>query len=129
VRDKVLEELREVDTVLAAAQGGGRDGMPAPPPAGRAALPPLPEVAVSHRPHTAEQLGPRIAEELGDLLFAIANWSLHLGIDPEEALRGANGKFERRFRHMEAVARQRGVALETLSASEWDELWRGAKQA
>jgi nucleoside triphosphate diphosphatase len=67
------------------------------------------------------------AGELGDLLFAIVNLSRHLQIDPETALRGANAKFESRFRHMEQLARERGLTLERLTASEWDELWREAK--
>jgi nucleoside triphosphate diphosphatase len=76
----------------------------------------------------AEQAPERVAEELGDLLFAIANWTLHLKIDPEEALRAANAKFERRFRQMEYMAAARGAALESLSAADWDELWRKAKE-
>jgi ATP diphosphatase len=70
-----------------------------------------------------------VTEEVGDLLFAVANWTLHLKIDPEEALRAANAKFERRFRQMEALAGSRGARLERLSAAEWDELWRKAKEA
>ena len=66
-------------------------------------------------------------EEFGDLLFALANWGRHLGIDPEEALRGANAKFERRFRHMEASAAQRGAPLAQLSGAEWEALWCEAK--
>jgi ATP diphosphatase len=66
---------------------------------------------------------------MGDLLFAVANWALHLKVDPEEALRAANAKFERRFRLMEAVAGTRDTKLESLSAAEWDELWRKAKEA
>jgi ATP diphosphatase len=93
VRDKVIEELAEVDAAL------GRESLE------------------------------RVTEEVGDLLFAIANWTLHLKIDPEEALRAANAKFERRFRHMEALAGSRGAQLERLSAAEWDELWRKAKEA
>jgi ATP diphosphatase len=69
------------------------------------------------------------ASELGDLLFAVANWSRHLGTDPEEALRLANAKFERRFRAMEALARQRSVALKELDAAGWDELWNEVKKA
>ena len=65
--------------------------------------------------------------ELGDLLFAVVNLSRHLGIDPEAALRGTNARFEGRFRSMEELAAGRGRALESLSAAEWDELWRAAK--
>jgi len=100
VRDKVLEELAEVDEVLAESGQPGANGSQE-----------------------------RLAEELGDLLFAIANWTLHLQIDPEEALRAANAKFERRFRRMEALAGSRGAKLESLSAAEWDALWRQAKEA
>ena len=71
--------------------------------------------------------GDAVAEELGDLLFAIANWSRHLGIEPEEALRAANSKFERRFALMERAAAERGLTLARLSAEEWDTLWRAAK--
>jgi nucleoside triphosphate diphosphatase len=71
----------------------------------------------------------QVMEELGDLLFALANWSVHLSVDPEEALRRANAKFERRFRHMEAAAAARGRSLGSLSAAEWDELWAEAKRA
>jgi nucleoside triphosphate diphosphatase len=68
-----------------------------------------------------------VAEEIGDLLFAVVNWSRHLGTDAEEALRAANAKFERRFLHMEEAARARGLDVEKLSAAEWDTLWRAAK--
>jgi nucleoside triphosphate diphosphatase len=71
----------------------------------------------------------RRAEELGDLLFATANWARHQGIDPEEALRLANAKFERRFRAMEKIAAERGLALKTLSAAAWDGLWNEVKAA
>jgi ATP diphosphatase len=71
--------------------------------------------------------GEAVAEELGDLLFSIVNWSRHLKLDAEQALRAANSKFERRFARMESFARTRGLKLEQLSASEWDALWREAK--
>ena len=69
----------------------------------------------------------RLTEELGDLLFATANWARHQGVDPEEALRLANAKFERRFRAMEALAAERGLVLKTLDAAAWDALWNEVK--
>jgi uncharacterized protein YabN with tetrapyrrole methylase and pyrophosphatase domain len=68
-----------------------------------------------------------VVEEMGDLLFALANWSRHLKIDAEEALRAANSKFERRFRDMESLARERGLSLETLSPQQWESLWQESK--
>jgi len=69
------------------------------------------------------------AEELGDLLFAVANWARHLRVDPEESLRLANAKFERRFRAMEKLAAERALVLKSLSPAEWDGLWNQAKLA
>jgi ATP diphosphatase len=67
-------------------------------------------------------------EEIGDLLFAVANWSRHLGVDPEESLRLASAKFERRFRCMEALARERSLKLADLDAAAWDALWNEVKR-
>jgi nucleoside triphosphate diphosphatase len=68
----------------------------------------------------------RIADEIGDLLFAAANLSRKLEIDPEAALRGATAKFERRFRRIEAIAAERGASgdLDALEA-----LWQEVKRA
>ena len=70
-----------------------------------------------------------VAEEIGDVLFAVVNWSRHLEVDAESALRAANVKFERRFARMEALARERQRTLESLSAAEWQLLWDEAKCA
>jgi len=69
----------------------------------------------------------RRTEELGDLLFAVANWARHLEVDPEESLRLANAKFERRFRAMEKLAAERALVLKTLAPGEWDALWNEVK--
>ena len=70
-----------------------------------------------------------VSEEIGDLLFAVANWARHLRVDPEDALRAANRKFERRFALMETAARKAGVALESLDAAAWERLWAEAKSS
>jgi MazG family protein len=73
--------------------------------------------------------GAHRAEEFGDLLFAVANWARHLGVDPEEALRLANAKFERRFRAMEQRTAARNQTLHGLSPQAWDDLWNSVKKA
>ncbi len=74
-----------------------------------------------------DEAQPRLAEELGDLMFTIVNWSRHLHLDAETALRAANDKFERRFARMEVLAQERGLELARLSAAAWDGLWNEAK--
>jgi ATP diphosphatase len=69
----------------------------------------------------------QVAEEIGDLLFTVANWARHLEVDAEDALRRAALKFERRFECMEQAAAARGLALNELTAAQWDEFWRDAK--
>ena len=98
VRAKVLEELAEIDAALQPAAGG--------------------DAVVDVE---------AVAEEIGDLLFSVANWSRHLEVDPEEALRRASVKFERRFARMEQLALERQLELKGLSAAQWDALWREAK--
>ena len=66
-----------------------------------------------------------LEDELGDLLFAVANWSRQLGVDPEAALRRANAKFERRFR---AIESRGGAGFAALSLEEKEELWGAVKR-
>ena len=67
------------------------------------------------------------AEELGDLLFVLVNVGRKTGIEVEGALRAANDKFRRRFRHVELAAAARGVALRDCSFEELDAFWDAAK--
>lgn len=64
------------------------------------------------------------AEEIGDLLFAVVNWARKLGVDPEAALRGANAKFESRFKAMEAEA---GETFASLDLDAQEALWQKVK--
>ncbi|WP_430404992.1 nucleoside triphosphate pyrophosphohydrolase [Hyphomonas sp.] len=70
-----------------------------------------------------------IEDELGDLLFVAANLSRRLNVDPEQALRRANAKFERRFRAMEAAAVADGVIFAELSLDEQEAYWQQVKRA
>jgi MazG family protein len=63
--------------------------------------------------------------EVGDLLFTVVNLARHLKVDPELALRRANGKFRRRFAAMEEASDR---ALHELSPAELEGLWARAKQ-
>ncbi|MGE8359459.1 nucleoside triphosphate pyrophosphohydrolase [Pseudomonas sp.] len=69
-----------------------------------------------------------IAEEIGDLLFVVTNLARHLKVDPEAALRAANGKFERRFRFIEQALREAGRPIEDCSLEDMDALWGEAKK-
>jgi MazG family protein len=103
VRAKLDEELAELDAETARS---------------------APEAAAS-----SSAPDPKVVEELGDALFTLVNLGRHLHVDAEEALRAANRKFETRFRHMEALARARGLALEALSPAQWEALWVESKSA
>jgi tetrapyrrole methylase family protein / MazG family protein len=67
-------------------------------------------------------------EELGDLLFAVVNLARFLHIDPEIALKRANGKFVRRFHEMERLAATRGRKFEDVPRPEKESLWNSAKE-
>ena len=71
----------------------------------------------------------RVEEELGDLLFAAVNLARFLKVDPEIALKKANGKFSRRFRAMEKLARENGKEFKNLPRNEMESLWDATKKA
>jgi ATP diphosphatase len=67
--------------------------------------------------------------EVGDLLFAVVNLARHLGADPEDILRQANLKFERRFGSIERALAAGGKLPKDASLAEMDALWDAAKAA
>lgn len=68
-----------------------------------------------------------LADETGDLLFVLVNLARHVGVDPDQALRGTNAKFERRFGYIERTLAAQGRSLESASLTEMDTLWNEAK--
>jgi nucleoside triphosphate diphosphatase len=99
VLDKIKEELAELEAEIAlAGRGSGHD-----------------------RSHA------RVEEEFGDLLFVMANVARHLKVDPEVALRAANGKFTRRFHAIEARLAALGRTPAQSTLAEMDALWDEAK--
>jgi ATP diphosphatase len=91
VRDKVNEELAELDVAIA-------DGANA-----------------------------EIEAEIGDVLFAVTNLCRHLGIDPEQSLRGANSRFESRFAYVEKAVATAAVDWSGFDAEALESLWQAAK--
>ena len=71
----------------------------------------------------------RAREELGDVLIAAAGLARELSFDAEELLRGANAKFERRFRSMECQLQAEGRRMTELDFAELLLRWERAKLA
>jgi tetrapyrrole methylase family protein / MazG family protein len=99
--EKLDEERREIETVLASAPPSGNSKQK--PPA-------------------------HLEEEVGDLLFAGVNIARFLGIDPEIALKAANRKFKQRFQWMESAAEKEGRRFADLPRARMEELWDAAKR-
>ena len=69
-----------------------------------------------------------VESEIGDLLFTIVNVARFLKVDPEQALRGTNGRFRRRFAQVEEGLAQRGKTTASASIEEMEALWQAAKK-
>jgi MazG family protein len=99
VREEVVEVTAEIESDLAFAQ------------ANEARFTPAPETV----------------EEIGDLLFSIVNLTRHLKLDAEELLTGANDKFARRFRAVEARIKAQGKTMAGSTLEELDAAWNDVK--
>lgn len=71
----------------------------------------------------------RLRDEVGDLLFVLANLARKLDLDPEDCLRSANTKFERRFKAVERGLAARGAAPADVGLDAMEAEWRAAKAA
>ena len=103
--EKVAEELEEVRSELRKSQ---------PPKPG---APPLPDGR-----HDALEV------ELGDLLFAVVNLCRKAGVHASIALDKANAKFERRFKEIERLAKERGIDVARAGLEKLDALWGETKR-
>ncbi|MCH2209803.1 MAG: nucleoside triphosphate pyrophosphohydrolase [Fuerstiella sp.] len=115
--DKLNEELNELAAELF------DDGRIPHVPAGVEGEP------VPDRPIECSERKARVRNELGDVLFVLANIARRWGIDPEEALRQSNAKFNRRFRAIEAAMKTDGQSIEEASLPQMEEAYQAAKQA
>jgi MazG family protein len=68
-----------------------------------------------------------IEHEVGDLLLAVSRLSAKLGVAPEDALRSATARFERRFGVIEARLAEAGRVPRDATLEEMDAIWNVAK--
>ncbi|MDC0308546.1 nucleoside triphosphate pyrophosphohydrolase, partial [Planctomycetaceae bacterium] len=82
---------------------------------------------VPDEPIDDRALKSRVESELGDVLFVLANVARRWGINPEEALRQSNEKFERRFRYIEDRVREEGKTMTEVSLIEMETHYQDGK--
>lgn len=75
----------------------------------------------------AQKAREAITGEIGDIMFVCVNIARHMKIDPEEALRKTNRKFESRFNYLEDSLKKQGVSLQEASLAQMEALWEEAK--
>lgn len=112
--DGALEKLEEEVAELRKAlhESHQVDGTPADPPAdGNPVGPPTDDVV----------------EELGDVFFAAVNVARLSGTHADDVLDRANRKFRRRFEQLEALAKERSIAVPKATLDELDALWDEVK--
>ena len=71
----------------------------------------------------------KIEEEMGDILFALTNYSRHLNVNPENALRFTNEKFIKRFTYIEERLKEKGIKITESNLQEMDKYWDESKKA
>lgn len=101
VKVKLLEELEEVNEILQGQEN-------------------LASLSQEDQQH--------LEEEVGDLLFTVAQYARHLGLEPESSLRKANKKFERRYATMLDLCKINKKNFNQLTASEKEDLWKKVKE-
>jgi tetrapyrrole methylase family protein / MazG family protein len=70
----------------------------------------------------------RVEQEIGDLLFVVANIARRWGVNPEEALRHSNRKFQRRFQYIERRLNEQGRNIGDATLREMEDLYQEGKR-
>ena len=84
------------------------------------------EIAVRKSENPADS--DRVKQELGDLIFSVTNLARHLKVDAESAVELTTAKFAKRFRTVEAAAKDSGRSLKEMTIDEMEALWQKAKR-
>lgn len=114
--DKLREEIAELAAEL--FPNGEIPHIPA-----SVEMDPVPDEAIEDA-----ALRDRVEGELGDVLFVIANIARRWGINPEEALRRSNAKFERRFRNIELQLKEQGRDIHNATLAEMEAIYQAGKR-
>lgn len=77
----------------------------------------------------AEGSREQIEAEIGDILFTVVNIARFCKVDPEQALRGCNARFRRRFGQVEQGLAERDKTTADASLAEMEALWQAAKRS
>ncbi|WP_350336222.1 nucleoside triphosphate pyrophosphohydrolase [Coralliovum pocilloporae] len=64
-----------------------------------------------------------VKEEVGDLMFCAVNVARHAGVEAEDALRGCNNKFRKRFNYIERNIN----SINDATLEEMEDLWKNSK--
>lgn len=70
----------------------------------------------------------KIEHEIGDLMFSLSHLARRLEIEPEQALRKTNKRFEERFVEMQRLISAAGLVWEQMSTAQKEEYWQKAKR-
>ncbi|MBZ2167320.1 nucleoside triphosphate pyrophosphohydrolase [Marinobacter sp. F4216] len=68
-----------------------------------------------------------VEDEMGDLLFVCVNLARFLSVNPEQALKRTNHKFESRFREIERILEREGRSMDDESLDALDAVWQSVK--
>lgn len=85
------------------------------------------EALKNYNQNTNEHNLKHLEEEIGDLLFSVAQLARHCSIDPEQALRKTNLKFEERYFKMIELSKLSYEDFQKLSLEQKEQYWTLAK--